>query len=202
MNAPSTIALRFQRAELEAKAALSPEALALLGAVPHPTQFLDALEQGGHHMDAVRALALMLPHRQTVWWACLCVRLLPALPLRANELAAVEAAERWVQTSSAADSDAAAQLADRCDPDRAATWAAMAAYWSGPSIAPRGQQPVPPAPHLPGVATRAALTLLPLDPMIEGQISAADCLEIGMSLLRGENGRQAQLAVQSRLALG
>lgn len=202
MNAPATIALRFQRAELEAKADLSAEATGLLGAVPQPTQFLDALLQGGHHADALRALALMLPHRQTVWWACLCVRLLPDLASRPAELAAIEVAERWVQTSSTADSEQAGLLAERCDTGRAPAWAATAAYWAGPSIAPRGQQPVVPAPHLPGVATRAALILLSFDPAFAGRLTSADCLDIGMSLLRGENGRQVQLAVQSRLALG
>jgi hypothetical protein len=201
MNAPATIALRFQRAELEAKADLSAAGLALLGAVPHPAQFLDALQSAGLHADAVRALALMLPHRQTVWWACLCVRLLPALARRPDELAAIEAAERWVQSNSAADSEQAGMLGERCDPNRAAAWAATAAYWAGPSLAPRGQQPVAPPPHLPGVATRSALILLPFDPALDGRLGAADLLEIGTALLHGENGRQAQLAVQTRLAL-
>ena len=75
----------------------------------------------------------------------------------------------------------------------------MAAFWGGPSIAPRGQQPVAPAPHLPGIATRTALLLLNHEPSLGERASLADWLEIGVALMNGDNGRQAQANVRSKL---
>ncbi len=200
MDDPTIIPLRFQRAELENQADLSEEALAVLANIARPDELVDKLVEADLLEDAIRALTIMLPHRQAVWWACLAVRLLPDLAARPKELAAVESAERWVQSMSPADAEEAGPTQEGCDPRRAPGWAAMAAFWSGPSLAPRGQQAVRPAPHLTGSAARAAILLLNLDPKLAERVSTADLLEIGRSLMRGETGRQAQAAVMSKLA--
>lgn len=197
--APQTVALRFQRAELEAKAELSEQGLALLGQVPHPARWVEALIAEGQPHDAVRALAMMLPHRQSVWWACLATRLLPDLAARPHDLAAVETAERWVQSVAADEAERAGAAAEVAGLRHAPGWTAMAAFWSGPSIAPRGQQAVPPAPHLPGVAVRAALLLLTFEERLAGRIEIGDWLGIGLALMAGENGRQAQATLRERL---
>lgn len=198
-SSTASIPLRFQRAELEAKADLTPGGKAMLERIAHPERLIAALVEAGNARDAVYALALMLPHRQAVWWACLAVRLLPDLDRRRQDLAAVTAAERWVQGGSGADAEQAGDLANLCDPDFAPAWVATAAYWSGPSIAPRGQQAVPPAPHLPGVATRIALLLLAQEPALAGRIAFDDWLAIGMALMGGGNGSQAQAELRGRL---
>ncbi|SFF95104.1 hypothetical protein SAMN05518801_104100 [Novosphingobium sp. CF614] len=197
----ASIPLRFQRAELEAKADLTAEGRALLGKIAHPERLVGALVDSGNRRDAVYALALMLPHRQAVWWACMAARVLPDLERRKQDLAAVSWAERWVQGGASADAERAGELANACDPDFAPAWVATAAYWSGPSIAPRGQQAVPPAPHLPGVAARIALLLLSQDPALAGRIALGDWLEIGLALMSGGNGSQAQAELRGRLAV-
>lgn len=199
-SSAASIPLRFQRAELEAKADLSPEGRAMLARIAHPERLITALVEDGNARDAIHALTLMLPHRQVVWWACLAVRLLPDLERRKADLAAITAAERWVQGGSGADAERAGDLAKDCDPDFAPTWVATAAYWAGPSIAPRGQQAVPPAPHLPGVATRISLLMLSQDPAFGGRIAFADWLAIGLALMSGGNGSQPQAELQARLA--
>lgn len=199
MTEVATIPLRFQRAELEQKADLTPEGLALLACVLRPDQLVESMRAAGNVRDALYALALILPHRQAVWWACLAVRLLPDLATRPADLAAVEAAERWVQSVAAGDAEQAGALTEACDLGRAPGWAAMAAFWAGPSIAPRGQQPVAPAQHLPGVATRTALLLLDHEPSLEGRGGLADWLQIGVALMKGDNGRQAQANIRSKL---
>ncbi len=196
------IALRFQRAELEQKAGLSTDGLATLASAPGPEPLIAGLSAGSQPFDAVRALTLMLPHRQTVWWACLAMRLLPDLAKRLTDLAAVEAAEAWVQSVSGGDAERAGAASEAANLDMAPGWAAMAAFWAGPSLAPRGQQPVAPPPHLPGVAARAALMLLMFDPAMGGKLTVPDLLEIGTALLRGDTGRNAQTAVRERLGLG
>lgn len=196
---PVSVPFRFQRAELEAKADLTPEGRAILGRIGHPEKLVAALVDAGQTRDAVHVLALILPHRQAVWWACLAVRLLPDLDRRKQDFAAVTVAERWVQGGSGADAEMAGEIANACDPDFAPAWVATAAFWSGPSIAPRGQQAVLPPSYLPGVATRVALLLLAQDPALAGRYVFADWLAIGLALMAGGNGAQAQADLRSRL---
>ncbi len=202
MDVRNALALRFQRAELREKANLSPAGLACLNTAPGPHELVAALSEQGDARDAVFALAQILPHRQAVWWACLGVRLLPGLAARPADAAAVDVAETWVQTSAAADAARAGVAADHCHPGEAAGWTAMAAYWSGLTIAPPEQQAVVPAPHLPGVATRTALLLTAGDPALRGKIGFADLLGIGLELMRGDLGRKAQTILRERLAGG
>lgn len=194
------IALRFQRSLLQDRADLSPAGLAALAQAAHPARFVEGLAERGQTGDAVHALALMLPSRQAVWWACLAARLLPGLDAAGEK--AIAAAERWVQSAAPGDAEQAGDIAQAGDLGRAPAWAAMAAFWSGPSIAPRGQQAVPPAGHLTGAAVRSALILLTYDPAFGGKVSFGDWLEIGFALMNGGNGREAQAGVRDRLALG
>ena len=202
MASAPAIALRFQRAELEHKADLSAAGMACLLLAAGPRELVTALQASSDPRDAVYALAMMLPHRQAVWWACLGLRLLPDLAARPAELAAVEVAEAWVQSVSQSDAERAGVLADACDLGKAAGWTAMAAYWSGSSLAPRGQQAVPPAPHLPGIAARTALLLLAYEPALAGRVRLADLLAIGVDLMHGDAGRAAQTTVRARLSGG
>ncbi|MFC3174562.1 DUF6931 family protein [Novosphingobium bradum] len=199
MATAPAIPLRFQRAEFESKADLSPQGRAVLAANPHPTRLIEALGAAKLDRDAVHALALMLPHRQVVWWGCLAARLLPDLDRRKTDLAAIAAAEAWTQNPAPAQAEQAAQAADQADRDLGPAWVATAAGWAGPSLAPRGQSAVPPPPHLPGTAVRTALVLLMLEPALQGRVSHADWLELGLALMRGENGSAAQGQLRRRL---
>lgn len=200
MASTPSIALRFQRADLQAAAGLSALGRAMLAETRGPQDLLSTLTGAGHFVDAINALALMLPHRQAVWWACLAARLVPGLDGRDADAAALKAAEDWVQTASPEAALAAGRLAEACHDDGGAYWAAMAAYWSGPSLAPPGIEPVRPAPHLPGVAARTAMTFVALDPALAGRLAPADLLEIGVDLMRGNLGRGPHAALTARLA--
>ncbi len=201
MATQPAIALRFQRLEIEQKADLSAVGRACLAAARGPKELMAALTGVDNPRDAIYALSFMLPHRQVVWWACLAVRLIPDLAERATDLAAVEAAETWVQSASAADAERAIGAAERCDLRHAPGWTAMAAFWGGPSLAPRGLQAVPPAPHLPGVAARTALVLAVHDPAVAGRLDFGDFLGIGIDIMNGDIGRKAQAAVRERLSV-
>jgi len=194
------IPLRFQRSELDAKADLTDAGRKLLREIGHPERFVQALVEAGNRRDAVYALAMILPHRHAVWWACLAARLMPDLDRRKPDMAAVAGAERWVQGGMPADARAAGGRANACDPDFAPAWVATAAFWAGPSLAPRGQQDVPPAPHLTGVATRIVFLLLSQEPALVGRIAFEDWLDIGLDLMRGGNGSEAQAQLRSRLS--
>ena len=179
---------------------MSEAGLACLGFVSGPQDLLTSLMQAGAHQDALAALALMLPRRQAVWWACLAVRLIPDLPQRPAEAVAVDVAESWVQTQRVEDCERAYNASELCPLGAPATYAALAAYWSGPTLAPRGQQPVAPPPFLTGVGVRSALILTLTDRTLSGRVGAADLLAIGTSLMHGDAGRNAQAAVRERLA--
>ena len=92
MASAASIPLRFQRLELQEKAAMSEAGLSCLSFVSGPQDLLTSLMQAGAHQDALAALSLMLPRRQAVWWACLAVRLIPDLPQRPAEAVAVDVA--------------------------------------------------------------------------------------------------------------
>ena len=139
---------------------LSDGAKGLLTDTVSPGEYLDQLVGAGHFVDAVRLLAHALGRREGVWWACLCSRaaLQDGGPPAAAQ--ALRAAEAWVYQPSeenrrAADAGAAAE--GRQHP---ASWAAMAAFWSGGSIAPPANpQPVPPDPFFTARAVAGAVVL-------------------------------------------
>lgn len=192
--------MRFRRAELAQHGNLTEAAQALLEDTAQPGEFLDELQEKGLEEDAIRALALMLPHRQSIWWGCLATRLLPDIDTRKAELAALQVAEDWVQSQSAADAEKAEKLAGKCDRGAGASWVAQATHWAGPTLAPRGQPEVPPGPFLTGVAIRNALLLLGLDPAFAKPLPLAVWLPIGLALKAGENGKEAQQQVRENLA--
>lgn len=180
------VPVRFQRADLERHADLSADGLAALGEARGPEDFLRALHEAGNRRDLLATLAMILPKRQAVWWACLAARLLA--PAKGSPQAkAVNAAESWVQTQNDEAREAAEAGADALDQEGAAAWAALAAFWSGGSIGPRGQAPVPPASHLTGTAVRSALLMT----AIERPGAWDDLVAIGLEILSGETGRSA-----------
>ncbi|MEH3106676.1 MAG: hypothetical protein PGN09_05130 [Sphingomonas fennica] len=195
-----TIPLRFQRQELAHKAALTEAGRAALDYATGPQDLLATLMQAGLAQDAVSALAMMLPRRQAVWWGCLAVRLIPDLADRPAELLAVEISEAWVQSQRAEDCERAAAAAELCPFEAAAGLVALATAWSGPSLAPRGQAPVTPAPHLTGTAVRGAIIMTVHDRAIAGRVTIEDLFAIGTALMHGDVGRTAQGEVRQRLA--
>jgi hypothetical protein len=118
------------------------------------------LEEAGLCNDAARLAAHALPKREAVWWACMCARAIPDAALPPADLAALVAAEAWVRKPGddavRRAAWAAAQATAFSSPE---AWAAVAAFWSGGSMAPEGQPAVPPADHLTGVAVGGAVVL-------------------------------------------
>jgi Family of unknown function (DUF6931)/FHA domain len=121
-------------------------------------QFVELLASHEQYLDALRLVAHALAKRSSVEWACRCVRLASGDDLSPVEASAINAAEAWVadpteerrrQAGSAA--EAAKQVP--------AGWAAMAAFWSGGSMAPPHAPVVPPGPTLTAHAAGGAVML-------------------------------------------
>jgi hypothetical protein len=138
---------------------LGEEAGALLQEEVTPHAFLDLLIAHELFPDAARLLAYALPKREAVWWACLCVRHVAAADTSPADLAALEAAERWVIEPHEAHRRAAMQAAEGLEFQTAASWAAVASFWSVGSMAPPEAPPVTPGEFLTAQAVSGAVML-------------------------------------------
>ena len=120
--------------------------------------FLRDLVSQGKLDDAVSFCAYLLGRRECVWWACKSVRrLISAIPNA--ELEALEAAEAWVRDPSPEERQAAQEAATRANQDKATTWAAYAAAWSGGALVFGRSAPVAPPPELTPHAAAVAIML-------------------------------------------
>jgi hypothetical protein len=135
---------------------LQPAARALLAAAPAPATFLGSLIQKELFSDAVAYLAHALPKADAVAWASGCVALGRTLSVAGQ--AAVAAAEAWSRQPTEANCRTAERAAADSDDD-AARFAALAAFWSGDSLAPPDLPPALPPPELTGTAVVAALAI-------------------------------------------
>ncbi len=113
-----------------------------------PTEYVDTLVTAQAYQDAVSVLALALPMRERVWWACFSARNCPDFGSSAENDAAILAAEKWVADSSERNRYKAFDASQLVRPGAAANCAAMAAFMCGSSMAPAGQKKIPPPPGL------------------------------------------------------
>lgn len=153
--------LRFARAaEAVAGLDLSAEAKALFAPNAPTSAYLKALIDAELYADAIRLLGMALPRREAVWWGCLAARgALPPEPAPADG-AALEAAEAWVFRPTEENRRACFAPAEAMNFETACANAAMAAFWSGGSLAPPDAAVVvPPGDGLTGTAAAAAVLL-------------------------------------------
>ncbi len=146
-------------AEVLPQAALPAPALTAIEGCADPAAAFAALEKAALMEEAARLAAHALPKREAVWWACMCARHTAPLPLPPADLRALEAAEAWVYRGEDAARRQAFSHAQDGNFSTPEAWAAVAAFWSGDSMAPLGQAAVPPAPHLAGTAVIGSVLL-------------------------------------------
>lgn len=139
--------------------ALSPAAAAALGTAGSPTEAIGRLADGGFLSEAAHLCAHALPRREAVWWAARCTEATAPATLTEAETDARSLAESWVRRVSDDTRRAAMAQAEAAGFQSPEAWVAVAAFWSGDSMAPADQPKVPPAPHLAGVAVAGAVIL-------------------------------------------
>jgi hypothetical protein len=120
---------------------------------------LAALEEREFLVEATKLMAHALPRREAVWWACMCANHTTPKNLGELDRKAVEAAESWVRQQTDEVRRAAFDLAQRANFGTPEAWAAVGAFWSGDSMSPLGQPPVPPTPHIAAAAVAGAVAL-------------------------------------------
>lgn len=104
-------------------------------------------------------LAQALSGPAAVWWACRASRGEHGGGVAEADLAALEAAEAWLRSPEQWRAYAANEAAKAIGLASPAGCAALAAFFAGESIAPSHLPPLPPEPHLPGMAVAAAIEL-------------------------------------------
>lgn len=150
---------RANLAELVRVIDLPPGTAAMLQGCAGVADALERLESAGLLVEASRLVAHALPRREAVWWACMCATHSAPADLPAVARDARETAEQWVRQQTDALRRAAMEHAQASGFSTPEAWAGVAAFWSGDSMSPEGQPPVPPAPHLTGTAVAGAVAL-------------------------------------------
>jgi hypothetical protein len=148
-----------------------------------PLGYARGLSTSSRPSDAILFISHLLPRREAVWWAIQCVRALAA-ESAADE--ALRAAETWVRTPEDDNRRAALRVASDSDRRKPTTWLAFAAGWSGGSLLPADQKPVPVPPGACAMATNTAIMMAAAagDPrLVVGRISA--CAEAGVRFASG-----------------
>lgn len=170
---------------------LSEEALALLAPESTPAQFLEQLLAQEYFLDAVGFMARALPKREATWWACLCARATLGDDPKPPHILAVETAEQWVYKPSEENRRRAMAAAEATKFDHPACWAAVAAFWSGGSLAPENVPAIPPADNLNAKAVAGAVRLAAV---LREPVKAAEkyrwFLQQAMDIAGGGDGRK------------
>lgn len=172
---------------------LDDQASSLLQGNPTSADFIHQLIEQQLYPDAVRFLAHALPKREAIWWACLCARNNLTDTTHANEVKAIELTEAWVYKPTEENRKLTLLAAEATAFKTAASWAAVAAFWSGDDISPVPQAVVPPGEKLFAKAVVGAVMLA----ASQGQTNKVDdkyqlFLQQGIHIASGGDGRTIQ----------
>jgi hypothetical protein len=173
--------------ELAKVAPLEPESKSLLRPTYSPKQFVDELTAAGHHPDAIRLMAFLLPRREAVWWAATCLRAVPKLSEPPFDVA-IKAAEKWAADPSDENRRASFNAGQTVEFAHPSGLAAVAAFWSEGSLSAPDLPVVAPAPHLcPTAVANAILLAAVIDEPERAPEKYTIFLALSLEVLSGKN---------------
>jgi hypothetical protein len=168
---------------------LQEEAKAHLSGEPTPLEFVNQLVRARLYADITRFLAYGLPKREAVWWACLCVRNVPACCGDEIAAEAIQAAEAWVKNPSEENRQAALTAGSKHDfemPGAPAAWTAMAAGWSGGAAVTTNEDVPAPPEHLTAHAASGVIILAATAEPEQAKEMYRKFLETGVQIAQGK----------------
>ena len=145
--------------EIAEQLQLGEEPIAVAKTVKTGPELVSALAAAGAFAKAVRVQAHLLPKREAVWWGILSVREACGEELTLADAAARDAAIDWVEDPGESRRRRCESVAGKTKFDGPGSWLAMAAFWSGGSIAPEEFGEVPPDDKLTGQAIASSLMI-------------------------------------------
>jgi hypothetical protein len=154
-----------------------------------PLAFLDALIAKSLFSDAVDFLARALPKREAVWWSCQCARDLGTDEKKPELAAGLQAAEAWVYRPTEDNRRKAEHAANAIKISHPARWTAMAAFWSGGSIAPPDAPEVKPAEDFTAKAVAGAVMMAAGLDARQSDARSRRFLDCGRDIASGGTGR-------------
>jgi len=159
-EAPLGTGLAIARAEaLPDTAQISDASKTMLVDDMSVPQFIELLASREQYLDALRVIAHAAEKRTAVAWSCRCVRSALSDDLSPLDEDALKAAEAWAAEPDEKRRRVAQAAAEALEGKTAASWTAMAAFWSSGSMGPPTAPVVPPAPHLTAHAAAGAVML-------------------------------------------
>ncbi len=153
-----------------------------------PRIYLDRLREAGLHLDLITFLAHSLPRREAVWWGCRCVRIAVGPEPKPEISAALKAAETWAAAPGDVNRRKTFPAAEAVGFAHPAGSVAVAAFFSGGSLAPPNLKEVPPADHLTGLCIASAIqSAAVLNEPARAVEMYQGFIEIGLEVARGKD---------------
>lgn len=149
-----------------------------------PQAFFEGLRAAGRLEDAAMFLALALPRYEAVMWAARMVRDAAPQPASRDEADALKAALLWVQDPTESRRRAAEVAAGRLSASSPQQFCALAAFYSGGSMAPENCAPVPPPKHVCGRFAAGAV-LSAAAASADRKAAIRQALDAGEAIARG-----------------
>ena len=153
---------------------------------PSSGEFIDLLLANKHYAAAIGFMAHALAVREAVWWGCLCLRHACGSQLPPADEAACRAAVQWVLDPTDDNRAAAQAPGEKAGLGTPSGGLAMAATWTGGSLAPPSAPKVPPGPFVPAKAVAGAVLLAAVkgDPVKIGDTQRL-FVELGVGVAQG-----------------
>ena len=155
--------------------------------------FLSTMLQQKDFADAIHFMACGLPKRESIWWSCVCTRVLCSDTLSAKEQSALEAVETWVKRPNEDYRYATEFLNEDLKYQSPVGWSAQAVFWSGDNIVARDKPKVAPSDYLFANAVHGAIQLAVVQQPKQLEQRYKECIKRGIDIANGGNG-QVQVA--------
>lgn len=152
-------------------------------AAPQPSlDYLRGLLGSQTPEDAVTFAAYLLPRRAAVWWGHQCLMNIPE-SLQEDDRRLLQFAEDWVREPEEDRRYAALDAGMSAPVKTPGAWIALAAGWSGGSLAPAGMAPVVPPAYLTARGVNAGvLSAIARVPLKQRAAVLSACVSMGIHL--------------------